>query len=147
MASRTVMAFDFGTRSIGAAIGQDITRTARPLTALKARDGVPDWSRVEKLLQEWRPDLVVVGLPLNMDGSEQPLTQQARKFANRLHGRFGFQVLLHDERLTTVEARAGLFEHGGFRALDKGRIDAGSAVVILESWFEQQPAGGDLYSR
>ncbi|AFJ45695.1 Holliday junction resolvase RuvX [Shimwellia blattae] len=139
MSSGTSLAFDFGTKSIGVAIGQRITGTARPLHALKARDGTPDWNAVERLLKEWQPDDIIVGLPLNMDGSEQPLTGRARKFANRLHGRFGVSVTLHDERLTTVEARAGLFEQGGFRALDKGSVDSASAVVILESWFEQHP--------
>lgn len=142
MSQRTLMAFDFGTLSIGVAIGQEITRTARPLTAFKARDGVPDWVQVEKLIQEWQPAVMVVGLPLNMDGSEQPLTARARKFANRLHGRTGIEVVLHDERLSTVEARAGLFERGGYRALKKGQVDAGSAVIILESWFEQSAHQG-----
>ncbi|WP_413737088.1 Holliday junction resolvase RuvX [Sodalis sp. RH21] len=147
MTNRTMMAFDFGTKSIGVAIGQEITCTARPLTAFKAQEGVPDWQQVEKLLQEWQPDVIVVGLPLNMDGTEQPLTLRARKFANRLHGRFGFEVVLHDERLSTVEARADLFERGGYRALNKGRIDAGSAVIILESWFEQLLAVRHPHSR
>lgn len=138
MASGTLLAFDFGTKSIGVAVGQSITGTARPLGALKARDGIPDWAALERILKEWQPDEVIVGLPLNMDGSEQPLTARARKFANRLHGRFGVPVRLHDERLTTVEARADLFSHGGYRALDKGSVDSASAVVILESWFERQ---------
>ncbi|MFP1879099.1 Holliday junction resolvase RuvX [Lonsdalea quercina] len=137
MSHRTIMAFDFGTRSIGVAIGQDLTRTARPLQAFKAQDGTPDWQKVEKIIREWQPELVIVGLPLNMDGTEQPLTARARKFAQRLHGRFGVAVELHDERLSTVEARSGLFAQGGFRALDKGSVDSASAVVILESWFEQ----------
>ncbi|MFP1762765.1 Holliday junction resolvase RuvX [Lonsdalea quercina] len=137
MSHRTIMAFDFGTRSIGVAIGQDLTRTARPLQAFKAQDGTPDWQKVEKLIREWQPELVIVGLPLNMDGTEQPLTARARKFAQRLYGRFGVAVELHDERLSTVEARSGLFAQGGFRALDKGSVDSASAVVILESWFEQ----------
>lgn len=136
--SRTIIAFDFGTLSIGAAIGQEITGTANPLTSFKAKDGIPDWNQIEKLLKEWQPNLIVVGLPLNMDGTEQPLTALARKFANRLHGRFGVQVQLHDERLTTVEAKSHLFSSGGYRALNKGRVDAASAVLILESWFEQQ---------
>lgn len=141
MSHRTIIAFDFGTTSIGAAIGQEITATARALPAFKAQDGVPEWPKIERLLNEWQPDLVVVGLPLNMDGSEQPLTERARKFANRLHGRFGVKIILHDERLSTVEARAHLFERGGFRALDKGSVDSTAAVVILESWFEQNPVG------
>lgn len=136
--SGTFLSFDFGTKSIGVAVGQRITGTARPLPALKAQDGKPDWNIIEKLLKEWQPEAVIVGLPLNMDGTEQPVTAQARKFANRLHGRFGIQIDLHDERLSTVEARANLFDRGGFRALDKGSVDSASAVVILESWFERQ---------
>lgn len=136
MSHLTLLAFDFGTKSIGVAVGQQLTGTARPLAALKAQDGTPDWGKIETLLKEWQPDRVVVGLPLNMDGSEQPLTARARKFANRLHGRFGVQVELHDERLSTVEARADLFSRGGFRALNKGSVDSLSAVIILESWFE-----------
>ncbi|AJJ02621.1 putative Holliday junction resolvase [Yersinia pseudotuberculosis IP 32953] len=138
MANRTIIAFDFGTKSIGVAIGQEVTGTARALTAFKAQDGTPDWQQVEKLLKEWQPNLVVVGLPLNMDGTEQPLTARARRFANRLHGRFGVQIALQDERLSTVEARANLFDRGGYRALDKGSVDAASAVIILESWFDEQ---------
>ncbi|MCX8956959.1 Holliday junction resolvase RuvX [Erwinia psidii] len=136
MSHMTILAFDFGTKSIGVAIGQQLTGTARPLTAIKAQDGIPDWNKIDALLKEWQPDRVVVGLPLNMDGTEQPLTARARKFANRLHGRFGVQVDLHDERLSTVEARADLFSRGGFRALNKGSVDSLSAVIILESWFE-----------
>lgn len=137
MSSGTLLAFDFGTRSIGVAIGQRITGTARPLAALKAQDGTPDWNLIARLLKEWQPETVIVGLPLNMDGTEQPLTARARNFANKIHGRFGVSITLHDERLSTVEARAGLFEHGGFRALDKGSVDSASAVVILESYFDQ----------
>ncbi|KOC93503.1 Holliday junction resolvase [Winslowiella iniecta] len=136
MSAMTMLSFDFGTKSIGVAVGQQLTGTARPLTAIKAQDGIPDWNLIERLLKEWQPDLVVVGLPLNMDGTEQPLTARARKFANRLHGRFGVPVELHDERLSTVEARADLFARGGFRALTKGSVDSLSAVIILESWFE-----------
>ncbi|MGP4123238.1 MAG: Holliday junction resolvase RuvX [Sodalis sp. (in: enterobacteria)] len=135
----SIMAFDFGTRSIGIATGQRVTCTAQSLTAVRTRNGEPDWQQIEKLLNEWQPDTVVVGLPLNMDGSKQPLTTLACKFANRLHGRFGVQVMLHDERLSTVEARAELFARGRYRALRKGKVDACAAVIILESWFEQFP--------
>ncbi|MEI8594764.1 Holliday junction resolvase RuvX [Photobacterium sp. Hal280] len=137
--SRTVLAFDYGTKSIGAAIGQELTGTASPLSALKANDGIPSWEAIEKLLKEWQPDLIVVGLPLDVYGKElESITPRARKFANRLHGRFGCQVELHDERLSTVEARSDLFARGGYRSLSKGNVDSQSAVVILESWFEQQ---------
>ena len=132
------MAFDYGTKSIGVAIGQQLTATASPLDALKANDGVPNWDILQKLIEEWQPDFLVVGLPLNMDGTEQEVTQRAKKFANRLHGRFGKQVELCDERLSTTDARARLFEEGGYRNLQKGKIDSMSACVILESYFEQQ---------
>src|SRR5690554_4382759 len=106
-----VIGFDFGTHSIGVAIGQTLTGTASPLSALKAKDGQPNWELVSKLFAEWQPDIVVVGLPLNMDGTEQPLTDLARKFANRIHGRFGIHVVLQDERLTTAAAKEDLFSH------------------------------------
>ena len=103
---------------------------------MKANEGIPDWAQIEKLLKEWQPDLLIVGLPLNIDGTEQEMTQRARKFGQRLHGRFGFQVEFKDERLTTTDAKARLFEHGGYRALGKSRVDAVSAQLILESWME-----------
>lgn len=132
----TVIAFDFGTSSIGCAVGQSITGTAQSLPAFKAQDGIPQWAQIEKCLLEWKPDMLVVGLPLNMDGTEQPLTLRAKKFANRLHGRFGIPVQLQDERLTTTEARSEIFSRGGYRALKKGKVDGISACLILESWFE-----------
>lgn len=136
--SETVIAFDFGTNSIGCAVGQSITGTAQGLSSFKARDGIPKWEDIGKLLQEWKPDILVVGLPLNMDGTEQPLTQRARKFANRLNGRFNLPVELQDERLTTVEAKAEIFSRGGYKALKKDKVDSISACLILESWFENR---------
>ncbi|AOF52767.1 Holliday junction DNA helicase RuvA [Rodentibacter caecimuris] len=135
----TALAFDFGTKSIGCAVGQSITGTAQALPAFNARDGIPNWENIEKCLTEWKPDLVVVGLPLNMDGTEQELTLRARKFAHRLNGRFGVKVVFQDERLTTTQARSEIFDRGGFRALKKGKVDGISACLILESWFENNP--------
>jgi putative Holliday junction resolvase len=135
-APQTLLGFDFGTKSIGVATGQMITATAQPIDAIKANDGIPNWDTVEKVIKEWQPDLVVVGLPLNMDGSEQAITQRAKKFANRLNGRFGVKIALQDERLTTASAKEFIFERGGFKALDKGKIDSVSAALILESWME-----------
>ncbi|HHE3604906.1 Holliday junction resolvase RuvX [Pasteurella multocida] len=134
----TVLAFDFGTKSIGCAVGQSITGTAQALPAFKAQDGIPNWDAIGECLAEWQPDRVVVGLPLNMDGTEQDLTVRARKFAHRLHGRFGVAVELQDERLTTTEARAEIFGRGGYKALNKSKVDGISACLILESWFENQ---------
>ena len=138
MGDRSVLGFDYGTKSIGIAIGQEITATARPLLSIKAVDGIPKWEEIGALISEWKPDLIVVGLPLNMDGTEQEMTQRARKFANRLSGRFGVKVATQDERLTTADAKARLFEMGGYKALTKGQVDAMSAVLIVESYFENQ---------
>ncbi len=132
----TLLGFDFGTKSIGVATGQMITATAQPLAAIKANDGIPNWNIVEKVIADWKPDLVIVGLPLNMDGTEQPVTQRAKKFANRLNGRFGVKIALQDERLTTASAKEFIFSHGGYKALDKGKIDSVSAALILESWMQ-----------
>ncbi|WP_105255761.1 Holliday junction resolvase RuvX [Pseudoalteromonas sp. T1lg75] len=132
---RSVMGFDFGTKSIGVAIGQELTGTANALRAIKARDGIPNWEDIRALVNEWQPDLLVVGLPLNMDGTEQDLTHRARKFANRLHNQTGLQVDTQDERLTTAAAKEQLFASGGYRNLRKDNIDNASAVLILESYF------------
>ena len=133
----TVLAFDFGTKSIGCAVGQSITGTAQSLPAFKAQDGIPDWDSIGNVIKEWQPARIVVGLPLNMDGTEQELTLRAKKFANRLNGRFNLPVELQDERLTTTEARSEIFSRGGYRALNKSKVDGISACLILESWFEQ----------
>ncbi len=93
----TVLGFDFGTRNIGVASGQVITRTATALPSLKARDGIPDWQQIEELINEWRPDAVVVGIPLNMDGSESDMSRRARKFGNRIHGRWALPFYPADE--------------------------------------------------
>jgi len=138
--SSTILAFDYGLKSIGVAVGQQLTGSASTLKALKAQDGTPDWQQIENLIKEWQPAFVVVGLPLNMDGTEQPFTARVHKFVNRLHGRFGIKVLTHDERLTTVDARADLFAQGGFKKLSKDAVDCWSAKLILESYFENNPS-------
>jgi putative Holliday junction resolvase len=135
---RTILGFDFGKKYIGVAVGQEITGLASPLGSVKARDGIPDWDKMTKFMQEWQPDFIVVGLPLNMDGSEQPLTHDAKKFGNRVSGRFGVKVEFQDERLTTATAKEALFAEGGYRNLKKDNIDAASAKLIIESYFENQ---------
>ena len=125
----TALCFDYGEKRIGVAVGQTVTGTATPLATLAARDGTPDWSRVAALVAEWSPDALVVGLPLNMDGTEQALTARARRFANRLRGRHRLPLHFADERLSTREARAR--EDGAPR---EGR-DALAAQVILEGWM------------
>ncbi len=134
---RQVMAFDFGTRRIGVAFGQELLGKARPLTMLPARDGIPDWLVIEKLMAEWQPDQVVVGLPLNMDDTENDMCDRARKFGKRLHGRFHVPVEMVDERLTSFEAKGEVMAAGGERNFGKYGVDDLAAVLILETWFRQ----------
>ncbi len=131
----TALAFDYGTQNIGAAIGQSVTQTARELMPLKARDGIPRWEEVEKLIKEWQPDVVVVGLPLNMDDSESELCVRARKFARRLAGRFNANVVLQDERLSTREAKTEARDRGYSTRYAENPVDSIAARLILESWF------------
>lgn len=134
---RTVIGFDFGKKYIGVAVGQEMTGSASPLGSIKANDGIPNWDSLANYLKEWQPDLIVVGLPLNMDGSEQQLTLDAKKFGQRIAGRFGVTVDFQDERLTTADAKEQLFSRGGYKNLKKDNIDAESARLIIESYFEQ----------
>lgn len=132
---KTLLAFDYGTKNIGVATGQTLTASANSQPPLKARDGVPDWNQVEKLLKDWQPDLVLVGLPLNMDDSESELSARARKFANRLHGRFGVKVELVDERLSSFEAKGEVMRSGGSRDYKHNPVDSIAARLILEGWL------------
>lgn len=132
------MAFDYGLKNIGVAYGQSLTGTANELKPLPARDGVPDWLKVQQLLDEWQPQQLVVGLPLNMDGSESELCPRARKFANRLSGRFNLPVTLHDERLSTREAKEEAWDRGHHGHYAAAPIDSIAARLILEGWLANQ---------
>ena len=134
---RQVLAFDFGTRRIGVAFGQQLLGTARPIAMLPARDGIPDWDQIAALMTEWRPDQLVVGLPLNMDGSENEMCARARKFGKRLHGRFHLPVAMVDERLTSFEAKGEVLAEHGQRDFGRHGVDDLAAVLILETWFHQ----------
>lgn len=112
----------------------------RELCVLKAQNGVPDWQQIEALLKEWQPDALVVGLPLNMDGSPSEMSERAEKFARRLHGRYQLPVHTHDERLTTYEAkgqRLAQGQRGGYR---ERPVDAIAAALLLQGWLEQHGA-------
>lgn len=121
-----IMGFDYGTHRIGVAIGQRITQTASPLAILKARQGQPNWSEIEALVNEWQPIAFVVGLPLHMDDENSDLSDQAEKFARRLTGRFNLPHEMVDERLSSVEARSLSFSD---------TIDDVAAVLILETYL------------
>jgi putative holliday junction resolvase len=131
--NRCALGFDYGTKHIGVAVGQTVTATASPLAIVTGRNGKPDWARIEALVSEWQPDILVVGEPLNMDGSEQSMTEAARRFGRQLHGRFGLPVELADERLSTVEARATQARTGRLGEPDHPQ----AARVILETWLTE----------
>ena len=122
------MAFDFGTTKIGVAVGQQITGTASPVAVVKARDGIPQWLAIDRLVEEWQPKVLVVGLPINMDGTESDMSKAAARFSRRLHGRYGIRIELMDERLSTFEARE--FEN-------PDQLDAIAAKLILETWLAE----------
>lgn len=135
MKVKTLISFDYGTKNIGVATGQTIICSASALTQIKAKDGIPNWDDIAALLAEWKPDLVLVGLPLNMDGTESEFCKRARKFSQRLHGRFGVQVELVDERLSSREAKAEVSEFNGSRDYKNNPIDSIAARIILEDWL------------
>ena len=131
---RVVLGFDFGEKRIGVAIGQELTGRARGITTLTSKNRKPDWQTIGTLIEEWRPDLLVVGRPLHMDGSEQPVTHLAYRFGNRLSGRYNLPVETVDERLTSYEAELELSEEAG--KYDKALIDQRAAEKILQSWLD-----------
>ena len=134
-AIKVLLAFDYGTKNIGVASAQTITKTANSLPGLKAKDGIPDWNQIEKLLQEFKPDLVLVGLPLNMDGTESELSTRAKKFANRIHGRFSVKVEMIDERLSSFAAKGEVISQGGSRDYKNNPVDSIAARILLEDWL------------
>lgn len=136
--AKILVAFDFGMKRIGVAIGQTITKTAHPLDTIQAKKGEPNWDAIAKLIKKWLPDALVVGIPLNMDGTEQPLTQQVRLFVDALKNRYHLPVYEMDERLTTKDARERLFNEGGYKALQDGQVDRIAAQLILQNWFAEK---------
>jgi putative Holliday junction resolvase len=139
----TLLAFDFGLRRIGVAVGNSLLGTTQPLPTLRAREGAPDWQALEALVGEWRPDLLVVGEPLNMDGSPSELSARAGKFARRLHGRLGLPVEMADERLSSVEAKQRARAEGHRGDFGRQPVDSLAAELILQSRLAERrrPAG------
>jgi putative holliday junction resolvase len=130
------LSFDFGMRHIGYARGQKATRTATAGGTIPARDGIPDWQKLDMLIKEWQPEALIVGLPLNMDDTLQQLTHCAKSFAKRLKTRYQLPIHFVDERLTTKAARERLFDTGGYRALTPEQVNGVAAQIILENWLQ-----------
>jgi putative Holliday junction resolvase len=134
-----VLAFDFGLKRIGVAVGEWETRCAHPLSAIAEEANAPRFARIAALLAEWRPVELVVGLPLSLAGEEHELTRRCRRFANQLNGRFHLPVRLVDERLTSAEAETRLREAGVHGARRREAVDSLAAQRILADYFEQSP--------
>ena len=130
------MSFDYGTEKIGIAIGQSISSIAEPLTIIRAKDGIPNWSQITSLIESWRPNFFVVGLPYNLDGSDSKLLQRALKFAQRLNGRFNIPTFGIDESLSS-KAAAEKFKAGNPKNSVRKEIDDVAAQIILETWFSE----------
>ena len=135
MPSGVYLGFDVGYKRIGVAVGQTVTRSAKPLNIIPAKEGIPDWQLVARIIDQWRPKALIVGLPTCIDGKEQYTTVAAKNFSIQLAERFALPVHLVDERLTTVEARAEMFAQGGYRKIKNSPIDSIAACIILEQWL------------
>lgn len=137
----TVIGFDYGARRIGAALGNRISASARALEVVANGAGGPNWQRIDALLREWRPDALLVGLPLTLDSGEQANSQAARAFAAALHARSKLPVLLVDERLSSREAAqrfAARRASGEAKRKHAAALDAVAAEVIVEQWLREQ---------
>ena len=130
-----ILGFDFGMRHIGMAVGQLITKSATSLNPIQARDGIPDWAELDAIIKQWPVDSIVIGVPFNMDETEQTITFAARKFARRLHERYQLPVYEVDERLTTVEAKQQLYDSGKCRGKSLNHVDSMAAKLIVEDWL------------
>jgi len=141
-AARVIVAFDFGLRRIGVACGDTISRSASPLEAVPSGPKGPQWEAITALMREWQPNLAVVGLPYNVDGSETEMAGAARGFAAQIQQRYAIEVAMVDERYSSQEAGARLksARESGLRRRKVGKadIDAAAACVILERWFTEK---------
>ncbi|MES9935057.1 MAG: Holliday junction resolvase RuvX [Sedimenticola sp.] len=127
----TLLGFDYGPSKIGVAVGQTLTGSASPLDTLRSVQEKPDWEGITRLIEEWKPEALVVGLPFNMDDTEAEIAPRARRFARQLEGRYHLPVHMADERLTSLEAKRQL----GRKPKKIEELDAIAAKLILETWL------------
>jgi len=133
-----ILGFDFGFRRIGVAIGQTATRTATALETVRHGKS-PDWQAIDRLVNEWKPALLLVGLPIGAEGEATDMSRAARRFGNTLHQRYSLDVLFADERLSSHAAASQFIEsraRGNLRRKDAGQLDAMAARIILENWLQ-----------
>jgi len=138
MASTNLLGFDYGEKTIGVAVGNSNTGQAHPLTTVRVIRGQADWGAISNLIDEWEPMALVVGLPLTMNGSDNPVTPRTRKFGNRLNGRYNLPVHMVDEHLTTRDARTQLYNAGVVEKRHKPVLDKLAAQSILQTYLNEQ---------
>ena len=133
----TVLAFDFGMKRIGVAIGDTLSNSAKPLTTITAIDGIPNWDNITALIKDWDADTLIIGMPYNHDGSIQDITHSAKKFYNRIKSKYALPTHFIDERLTTKIAKIELAK------LHKNNysMDSMAATLILQSWLNEHQLG------
>lgn len=129
------LAFDFGTRNIGVAVGQKVTRSANALAPLRAQDGVPRWEDIDNLVKIWQPAALVVGMPYKLNGTDLKITKLVRRFIEQLKKHYSLPIYTTEEHLTTKAAREEIFSRGGYKALQKESVDGIAAKLILEEWM------------
>lgn len=127
--NQTLLCFDLGLKRIGVAVGQTITKTASPLETINTKNNKPDWGSISNLINEWQPNRLIVGYPLQMDDNKQAMTVQAERFVRQLEGRYHLPVEMIDERLSSYEAR--------HRIKSTYNVDPVAAQAILETWFTE----------
>jgi len=144
MPDGTILAFDFGTERIGVAVDEGLLGQARALTTIESPANDARFAAIGKLIAEWQPARLIVGLPLRLDGSEHEMTARSRRFAHQLEGRYRLPVELVDERLSSAEAernlQSGHAAKPGRNKPAKARVDAEAARIILQDWFEHAHA-------
>jgi putative holliday junction resolvase len=136
LSQEQVMAFDYGTKYIGVAVGNRVTQTSRGLSVLFVQKNV--WKDLDVLVQDWEPGGFVVGLPLNMDGSKNPMTGRAKKFCEQLKEKYQIPVFEVDERLSTWEAKENILTTEGFRKMHGEKVQKHSAEILLDQWFQEK---------
>lgn len=134
----TLLCFDFGLSNIGVAVGNTLTREARPLTILSAVNGKPNWDTIVALIEEWQPNALLVGNPIDESGQATELSKKASRFARQLNGRLQVDVLLHDERYSSKEAKSRAREAGHRGDYATHPVDDLAASIILESWLQSR---------
>ena len=125
-----IVAFDFGTKKIGVAVGQTATHTSSPLQVILNKDDKVNWNEINILLNEWKPELIIVGKPLNMDGTDSEIMKKVEKFYEKLKNTYDVNLEYIDERLTTFEARQILED------TNINNVDANAAKILIDNWFE-----------